>query len=79
VNRPPDGVVKLFAAVRRRSGAAGWALWTAHRYDGSGSTVNNRIHRILRQTGRAILLTVAFLYFLIDLIFSQSSDLYGGA
>ena len=30
-------------------------------------------------TGRAILLTVAFLYFLIDLIFSQSSDLYGGA
>ena len=40
-------------------------LW----HDGSGSTVNNRIHRILRQTGRAILLTGAFLYFLIDLIF----------
>ena len=58
--------------------AAEWALWTARRYDDSKSTVNNRIHRILRQTGRVILLTAAFLYFLIDLIFSQSSDLCGG-
>jgi hypothetical protein len=40
-----------------------------HRYDGSGSTVIDGITRVLRYAGRAILLTVAFLYFLIDLIF----------
>ena len=34
-----------------------------------GSIVNKRFHEILRRTGRAILLPVAFLYFLIDLIF----------
>ena len=31
--------------------------------------MNKRFHGILRRTGRAILLPVAFLYFLIDLIF----------
>jgi hypothetical protein len=31
--------------------------------------VTNRIHQILRYAARAILLTVVFLYFLIDLIF----------
>ena len=60
----------MLAAVRPPVGdAAEWAPWTARRYDDSKSTVNNRIHRILRQTGRVILLTAAFLYFLIDLIF----------
>jgi hypothetical protein len=50
-------------------GAVGWVLWTAHRYDGSGSVVTARIIRVLRYAGRAIILTVAFLYFLIDFIF----------
>ena len=31
--------------------------------------MTDRIHRVLRYAARAILLTVAFLYFLIDLIF----------
>lgn len=35
----------------------------------SESSVTDRIHRVLRYAARAILLTVVFLYFLIDLIF----------
>ena len=70
----------MLAAVRPPVGdAAEWgSVRTARRYDDSKSTVNNEIRRILRQTGRAVLLTVAFLYFLIDLIFFQSCDLCGG-
>jgi hypothetical protein len=38
-------------------------------YDGSESSVTDRFHKVLSHAARAILLTVVFLYFLIDLIF----------
>lgn len=40
-----------------------------HHHTDSDSSVTDRIHQVLRYAARAILLTVVFLYFLIDLIF----------
>ena len=45
------------------------ALGDAHRNDGCEAIVTDRIRKVLRYAARAIILTVAVLYFLIDLIF----------
>jgi len=45
------------------------AFGDAHRHDGCEAIVTDRIRKVIRHAARAIILTVAVLYFLIDLIF----------